>query len=447
MRISFHTLGCKQNYAESSHIREQFEKAGHSIVDFGEECDAVLINTCTVTENADVECRKIIRRALKTSPNAFIGVTGCYAQLQPEEIASVDGVDAVFGAKEKFNIPSLIHDFKKLEVPRIFVDDTEDLDFVEASFSENDSRTRSFLKMQDGCDYTCTFCTIPLARGGSRSMHFGEIEKHIRRLETAGYHEITLTGINLGEYKAPTGERFTEVLQHIHNLKPSARIRLGSVEPNKMTQDMIDLMAESPYFCKHVHIPLQSGSPEILRQMRRRYKADYYADLVYRIKSAMPDCCIGVDVITGFPGESNEHFEESFAFVQELPISYLHVFTYSERENTPAAVLGNKVPMEERKERTNRLRSLSAKKKFAFYRSQCGSERVVLPEQYNAHQQQWSGYTENYVRVEFSAPAVLLQKPMRVLLQDTDGEMVKGEVLESVESFVLADYIPLMIGS
>ncbi len=445
MKISFYTLGCKQNYAETSHIREQFEKNGSTVVEFGEPCDAVLINTCTVTENADVECRKIIRRAMKHSPDAWVGITGCYAQLQPEEIASVDGVDAVFGAKEKFNIQKLVTRFEKADTPKIFVDDTEDLDFVEASFSENDSRTRSFLKMQDGCDYNCSFCTIPMARGASRSMNFSEIEKHIRRLEQAGYHEVILTGINLGEYNAPTGERFIDVLKFIDGLKPNVRVRLSSVEPNKISQEIIELIAESETFCKHFHLPLQSGSAEVLRMMRRRYKADYYADLIGRIKSFIPHAGIGADVITGFPGETDELFEETYSFIHGLPISYLHVFTYSERDNTPAIGYPGKVPVHHRKERTTRLRSLSVKKKFEFYKQNIGAELIVIPEMYNSTTGRWNGYTENYIRTEFAGEPSMIQQPMRVLLQSIDGDIMIGESVNSVANSITPEYIPLLI--
>ncbi|MBL7999186.1 MAG: tRNA (N(6)-L-threonylcarbamoyladenosine(37)-C(2))-methylthiotransferase MtaB [Candidatus Kapabacteria bacterium] len=445
MKLSLYTLGCKQNYAETSHIREQFEKHGHTIVEFGEPCDIVLVNTCTVTENADTECRKIIRRALKTSPDAFVGVTGCYAQLQPEEIASIDGVDAVFGAKEKFNIPNLISDFTKRGTPALYVAETDDMEFVPAVFSENDSRSRAFLKMQDGCDYNCSFCTIPMARGGSRSMNFNDIERNIRRLEQAGFHEIILTGINLGEYLARTGERFIDVLQAIEAMQPAARIRLGSVEPNKVTQDIVDIISQSPVFCPHFHIPLQSGSPDILRKMRRRYKADYYADLVARIKRAHPDACIGADVITGFPGESDAHFEETYSFINALDISYLHVFTYSERDNTPASVYDGKVDVYERRVRTNRLRSLSEIKKNTFYDTQQGKTRTVIPEQYHSETATWSGYTENYVRAHISGAPALVQQPIRVQLVQRHGDIVRAEALDSMLSTKPATYIPILV--
>jgi threonylcarbamoyladenosine tRNA methylthiotransferase MtaB len=432
MNISFYTLGCKLNYAETSQLREQFEKLGHNIVDFGEPTDAVLINTCTVTENADTECRKIIRRALRTSPNAFVGVTGCYAQLQPEEIASVEGVDAVFGAQEKFKIPQIITDFKKVETPQIFVNEfSDEIEFVGAKSGDNDSRTRAVFKIQDGCNYNCSFCTIPLARGGSRSMDYVKIEEAFKDLEKSGYSEIVLSGINLGDYSGKNGEKFSDVVKLIDSLDTNARVRISSIEPNLLKPEILETVAQSDVFCPHFHIPLQSGSPEVLKMMRRRYKASYYEELILKIKSEMPHCCIGVDVIVGFPGETDEFFEETYNFLKDLPISYLHVFTYSERENTPAAIFKDKIPPQVKKARTNRLRALSAFKKSEFYASQIGTERTVIPETYSAETGRWIGFTENYVRVEFTAPAVLIQKPMRVVLKEMLGEHVLAELTEA----------------
>jgi threonylcarbamoyladenosine tRNA methylthiotransferase MtaB len=335
------------------------------------------------------------------------------------------------------------------------VDELEgDIEFVEAHSSENDSRTRAFLKLQDGCDYKCSFCTIPLARGKNRAMEFGLIPQKIRDLEKAGYHEVVISGINLGDYTAPTGETFTDVVRAIDALQPNLRVRISSIEPNLLTQEIIDIVAASKVFCKSFHIPLQSGSPGILRLMRRRYNVDYYADLVHRIKSAMPDAAIGVDVIVGFPTESDAHFEETFTFLHELPVSYLHVFSYSERENTPAAELsaqGGAVSSAKRAERSKRLRTLSIKKKFEFYRSQASNdaaaERVVIPEQRDAATGNWIGWTENYVRAEFAAPAMLVQAPVRVRLRETDGETVMSDFLGQVERehLVQAGYIPIMM--
>jgi len=431
MNISFYTLGCKLNYAETSTLREQFESAGHSIVEFGKPTDAVIINTCTVTENADSECRKIIRRALRSSPNAFVGVTGCYAQLQPEEIASIEGVDAVFGSKEKFSIHNIIKEFHKIETPQIHVSDLAEVEFVESFSSDNDSRSRAFLKLQDGCNYNCSFCTIPLARGASRSMKFADITQRINSIIQAGFHEIVLSGINLGDYQAAEGEKFIDILRLIDSQSPKARFRISSIEPNLLTSEIIDFVAQSQRIVPHFHIPLQSGSPEILKKMRRRYKSEYYQSLIHTIKSKIPHCCIGVDVIVGFPGETDSHFEETFQFLHELPVSYLHVFTYSERENTPAAMYPDKVLPATRKQRTNRLRTLSAKKKNEFYRSQIGTTHTVIPESFNPGTNLWIGWTENYIRTEFSASPSLLQVPILIKLHETSGETMHGTLLES----------------
>ena len=455
MNVSFYTLGCKLNYAETSQLQSIFERDGHSVVPFGQPTDAVIINTCTVTENADKECRQIIRRALRVSPEAFVGVTGCYAQLQPEEIASIEGVDAVFGAKEKFKITSLIHNFRKLDTPHCFVDELDGaLDFVEAQSTESDSRTRAFLKLQDGCDYKCSFCTIPLARGKSRAMDFALIPEKIRALEAGGYHEVVLSGINLGDYQAPTGETFTDVVRQIDKMQTRLRVRISSIEPNLLTREIIEIIAQSNVFCSSFHIPLQSGSPDVLRQMRRRYKAEYYRDLIETIKDYMPSAGIGADVIVGFPTETDAHFEETFAMLHELPVSYLHVFSYSERENTPAAELSaltGGVPMHVRAERSKRLRALSAKKKFEFYQSQCGTEHTVIPEQRNPETGLWTGWTENYVRAEFVGAASLVQAPMRVHLRELSGaETVLGDILEDSSLFSRfrasdVSYIPIMM--
>lgn len=449
MNISFYTLGCKLNYAETSQLQAQFERIGHSVVEFGQPTDAVIINTCTVTENADRECRQVIRRTLRQSPSAFIAVTGCYAQLQPEEIASIEGVDAVFGAKEKFSITQYMQDWTKLDTPQIFVSELSDeLEFVEAQSSEHDSRTRAFLKIQDGCNYNCSFCTIPLARGGSRAMPFARIAEKLREIEQAGYHEVVLSGINLGDYQAPTGEKFVDVVRHIDQLQPRLRVRISSIEPNLLTPEIVHIVAQSSVFVPHFHIPLQSGSPDMLRLMRRRYKASAYETLVRSIKESMPQCALGVDVIVGFPGETDEHFEETFAFLHALPIAYLHVFNYSERENTPAADYAGKVPPTVKKARIHRLRTLSALKKNEFYRSQCGSEHIVIPEQRNPETGRWIGWTENYVRTEFAGEQLLLQIPKTVRLVELQGENVLGELVEARGSSKpqagIPSYIPIL---
>lgn len=445
MRVSFYTLGCKLNYAESAELRHRFESSGHTVVEFGDMADAVIINTCTVTENADTECRKIIRRALRSSPEAYIGVTGCYAQLQPEEIASIEGVDGVFGSKEKFRIHELAGDFHKVDVPQVFVSDLEDVGFEESQSGEGDSRTRAHLKLQDGCNYNCSFCTIPLARGKSRSMDFGLISAKVESLVTEGYHEVILSGINLGDYVSESGERFTDIVRLMEQTRPQARIRIGSIEPNLLKREIIDIVAQSSVIVPHFHIPLQSGSAEMLRLMRRRYKADYYRELILTIKEQIPDCCIGVDVIVGFPGETEEHFSETFGMLEALPVSYLHVFTYSERENTPAAVYDGKVPVHIRKARTNRLRALSEQKRHEFYRSQLGKEWRVIPETYHPERGTWSGWSDNYVRVEFVGAMTLLQQPLQVRLISFNNDIMTGEVISAVEEHQWQGYIPLMV--
>ncbi|MCS6807754.1 MAG: tRNA (N(6)-L-threonylcarbamoyladenosine(37)-C(2))-methylthiotransferase MtaB [Bacteroidota bacterium] len=451
MTVALYTLGCKLNYAETSQLQSMFEREGHTVVPFGQPADVVIINTCTVTENADRECRQIIRRALRISPKAFIGVTGCYAQLQPEEIASIDGVDAVFGAQEKFRITELIGDFQKVDTPRCFVSDIGGvIDFAEAQSYEYDSRTRAFLKIQDGCNYKCSFCTIPRARGRSRAIDFQRIPEKIRALEAAGYHEIVLSGINIGDYRAPSGETFTDVIHLIEQMQPRLRIRISSIEPNLLTQEIIETIAQSSVLCPSFHIPLQSGSPEVLRHMRRRYNVEQYRDLIFRIKASMPHAAIGADVIVGFPTETNVHFEETYTFVETLPISYLHVFSYSERDNTPAAeysVRTGGVPMRQRAERSRQLRLLSAEKKRQFYQSQCGTERIVIPEQRNPKTGLWEGWTENYIRVEFTAPSMLMQAPVRVLLQRTYGDIVQSDFLYTISPYSVGNpsYIPIVL--
>jgi threonylcarbamoyladenosine tRNA methylthiotransferase MtaB len=448
MKVAFYTLGCKLNYSETSTIASQFVEAGHSVVAFGDDADCLIINTCTVTENADTEARKVIRRTLKKSPNAFIGVTGCYAQLQPEEIASIDGVDAVFGTKEKFEILNTISSFEKTETPKVFVSDEEEITEFNESFSfEADSRTRAFLKIQDGCNYNCSFCTIPLARGASRSMPFDQIIPRIKEIEKSGYNEIVLTGINLGDYSFEQ-YRFVDVIRRIETSDVQSRFRISSIEPNLLTKEIVDIVLSSSKFCQHFHIPLQSGSSEILGKMRRRYKVQNYHDLIWRIKEKNADTCIGVDVIVGFPGETDQHFEETFRFLEELPISYLHVFTYSERENTPAKEYDNPIPYAQRKQRTARLRQLSELKKNVFYTSQLGLKKTVIPEKYDGENEIWNGYTENYVRVSFKAPNNIVQKPSVILLNSFDGNNVQSTI-ESIQQTNnrenIKEYIPILI--
>lgn len=419
------------------------EEQGYTIVPFGEPADVVIINTCSVTETADHECRKIIHRARRTAPTAAVVVTGCYAQLQPEEVAAIDGVSLVVGNAEKHQLADLIAD--ALNAPQPLIIRTEDLRMVElaftpAMFSEQDSHTRAFLKLQDGCDYACTFCTIPYARGKSRSMPFSDIPYHVRRLVDAGYREIVLTGINFGEYCAPTGERLLDVLRLLVSLPYECRYRLSSIEPNRLHPDIIALVAKEPSICPHFHLPLQSGSPDILRAMRRRYKREHYAECVHRIKELLPHACIGADVLTGFPGETDKHFQETVEFITSLPLSYLHVFTYSERELTLAARRTDHVPYRIRKERTAHLRKLGAEKRHVFYQQNVGRVRKVLVEGYDYQAGGWVGYTENYCRTVLPAASGELVK---VRIAGFDGNFLQAEFPSSEDS--RASYISLPV--
>lgn len=429
-KISLHTLGCKVNFAETSQLRERFEEMDYEVVEFGEPTDIVLINTCSVTNNADVEARKLIRRVKRQSPESFVGVLGCYAQLKPDEVAAIPQVNAVFGQKAKMKIPSILHDMLDGEKTQVHVSCIDDpLEFDAASTYDNESRTRAFLKLQDGCNYFCTFCTIPYARGKSRSMAFDKIPAQLRKIVAGGYREVVISGINLGDYKVPTGERFVDVVELIERLDVDLRVRISSIEPNLLTDRILDIVVNSKKFCPHFHIPLQSGSPEILKKMRRRYKAENYRNLIERIKLRMPQASIGADVIVGFPGETDAHFMETYNLLSELPISYLHAFTYSERDNTPAAAMENPVPVNVRKERTRMLRDLSAVKLAEFNKSQVGSVLTAIPEQRNPETGEWKAWTENYVRVKFKADENLEKMPQKVLLNRANGQYVHAELI------------------
>lgn len=415
-KVAFHTLGCKLNFAETSAIARSFADAGYGRVEIEEQPDVVVINTCSVTDQADKKCRHIVRKALTGNPNAFVAVIGCYAQLKPDEIAAIPGVDLVLGANEKFNLPDHV---AQLEAKRpngqvIAGHIKETKDFV-PSYSTGD-RTRTFLKVQDGCNYFCAFCTIPLARGRSRSASIQETLQQAKNAIADGAKEIVLTGVNIGDFGTANGETLLDLVKALDALEGVERYRISSIEPNLLSDDIINFVAGSKKFVPHFHIPLQSGDDEVLKAMRRRYLTDLYKARVEAIRQAMPDACIGVDVIVGFPGETDAHFENTYSFLHELPVSYLHVFTYSERANTTALRIEEVVPMEIRQERNKRLRILSNKKRRAFYEAQLGSTRKVLFEA-SEHEGIMHGFTENYVKIEQPFNAELINQVRYVRLE------------------------------
>ena len=431
-KVAFYTLGCKLNFAETSTIARSFEEDGYIRVDFDDPADIYVINTCSVTENADKQFKQIVRKALKTNPKAFLAAVGCYAQLKPEELASVDGVDLVLGAKEKFNITQYIDDLTKNNEGIVHSCEISETDFYVGSYSIGD-RTRAFLKVQDGCDYKCTYCTIPMPRGISRSDTIENILNNAKKISDKGIKEIVLTGVNIGDYgKGEFGNKkhehtFLELVQALDKVEGIERLRISSIEPNLIKDETIDFIAQSKSFVPHFHIPLQSGSNEILKKMKRRYLRELYVSRVAKIREVMPDACIGVDVIVGFPGETDEYFLETYHFLNELDISYLHVFTYSERDNTEAVLMDGVVPDAVRAKRSKMLRGLSAKKRNAFYESQLGKEKTVLFESDNK-QGYIHGFTENYVKVKAPWDPALVNTLHKVKLTkiDVDG-MVRFE--------------------
>lgn len=396
-KVAFYTLGCKLNFAETSSIARQFRESGYARVESDENPDVLIINTCSVTDQADKKCRNIVSRAIRQNPGVHVAVIGCYAQLKPEEIASIPGVDIVLGANEKFNIVQHIEDAGEKGKAQILAGEIKDVKTFIPSFSQGD-RTRTFLKVQDGCNYFCAFCTIPLARGRSRSATIAETMIEARKAVDAGAKEIVLTGVNIGDFGTAHGETFFDLVKQLDELEGVDRFRISSIEPNLLTDEIIDFVAKSKRFMPHFHIPLQSGSDSILQSMRRRYRTDLYAKRILQIKTAIPDCCIGVDVIVGFPGETDALFEETNSFLSELDISYLHVFTYSERDNTTALRIQEVVPMDVRHERNKRLRILSEKKKHAFYERFENTVRPALWESENEDGMMF-GFTDNYIKV------------------------------------------------
>ena len=435
--VAFHTLGCKLNFAETSTIARQLIGAGYEKVDFDSPAQVYVINTCSVTDNADKECKFHVKRAVKANPEGLVVVLGCYAQLKPEEISAIEGVDLVLGAKEKFNLLNFLDDLRKAEASaQVHSCEIEDADFFIGSYSIGD-RTRAFLKVQDGCDYKCTYCTIPMARGISRSDTIENIVKNAKEIAGQNIKEIVLTGVNIGDYgKGEFGNKkhehtFLDLVKELNKVEGIERIRISSIEPNLLKDETIELVAESQNFVPHFHIPLQSGSDEILKKMKRRYLTTLYTNRVKKIREMLPDACIGVDVIVGFPGETEEKFLETYKFLSELPISYLHVFTYSERDNTEAVEMEGVVPISERKKRNKMLRILSEKKKMAFYQSQIGKTLPVLWEHEEKNGMMF-GFTDNYVRVQKPYDPASINRVETVKLEKIapDGNVIVSSLFE-----------------
>ena len=434
-KVAFYTLGCKLNFSETSTIARNFDSEGFDRVDFTEKADIYVINTCSVTENADKRFKTIVKQAQKVNPEAFVAAVGCYAQLKPQELADVNGVDLVLGATEKFKITDYINDLSKNDFGEVHSCEIEDADFYVGSYSIGD-RTRAFLKVQDGCDYKCTYCTIPLARGISRSDTMNNVLENAKAISKQNIKEIVLTGVNIGDYgKGEFGNKkhehtFLDLVTELDKVEGIERLRISSIEPNLLKNETIELVSKSRAFVPHFHIPLQSGSNEILKKMKRRYMRELYVNRVAKIKEVMPHACIGVDVIVGFPGETDDHFLETYNFLTELDISYLHVFTYSERDNTEAAKMDGVVPKNVRSKRSKMLRGLSVKKRRAFYESQLGTSRTVLFESENKagyiH-----GFTENYVKIKSPWNPELVNTLHQVELTEIDDDgIVRFEFLE-----------------
>ena len=425
-KVAFYTLGCKLNFAETSTIARGFQNEGFKRVGFDEKADVYVINTCSVTDNADKRFKTVVKSALKQNDEAFLIAIGCYAQLKPEELARVDGVDLVLGASEKFKVTNYLNDLVKNEVGEVHACEIEQANFYVGSYSIGD-RTRAFLKVQDGCDYKCTFCTIPLARGVSRSDELENVLHNAREISDKGIKEIVLTGVNIGDYgKGEFGNKrhdhtFLDLIEALETVEGISRLRISSIEPNLLKNETIEFVARSGKFVPHFHIPLQSGSDSILKKMKRRYQRSLYTDRVDSIRQLMPDACIGVDVIVGFPGETEEDFLETYRYLSDLDISYLHVFTYSERPNTPAIEMEGSVPQQIRQKRSKMLRGLSVKKRRAFYESQLGTEHTVLFEAENK-MGYIHGFTENYVKVKAPWNPDLVNSLHEVRLREIDED-------------------------
>ena len=424
-RIAFHTMGCKTNFSETSIISSEMQRYGYEKVSYKDEADIYVLNTCSVTENADKEARKLIRKARRINPFAKIAVIGCYAQLQPEQISKIPGVDLVLGASEKFNLLSHLNSLNGTNESKIITSTIKNISSFQPSFT-NGERTRSYLKIQDGCNYNCSFCTIPLARGRSRSDTIENTVKIAQNIADSGAKEIVLTGINIGDFGSEKDESFLQLIMMLDNLKGIERFRISSIEPNLLSDEIISFCADSNKFVPHFHIPLQSGSDSILKSMKRRYNTDLYKSRVEYIKELIPDCCIGVDVIVGYPGEGEEHFEQTKAFIESIDISYLHVFSYSQRKDTLAASLNNQVTKEHKDYRSKALHILSNKKQTEFYNQYINTIRPVLVEQ--SINGKIQGFTDNYIKVNIDKHLSCQNTIISVLLNDNKGSYMQGEI-------------------
>lgn len=435
-RVAFYTLGCKLNFSETSTISRMFEDRGYEKVDFTDKPDIFIINTCSVTENADKKCKKIVKEAKKISPTSFVTIIGCYAQLKPKEISEIKGVDAVLGAAEKFRLFEYLDDFTSKNQPQVFASEIQEAKAYNASYSYGD-RTRTFLKVQDGCNYGCAFCTIPLARGKSRSASIEEILVQAREIAASDVKEVVLTGVNIGDFGVQDGrrkEKFIDLVTALDQVEGIDRFRISSIEPNLLSNEVIEFVSQSKRFVPHFHVPLQSGSDKILKRMNRRYLSDLYVDRVSTIKRLMPHCSIGVDVIVGFPGETEEDFLDTYNFLNALDVSYLHVFTYSERANTKALEMDGIVPMKERQRRSKMLRTLSEKKKRYFYGQHVGNVQTVLFED-DVENGMMHGFTENYIRVQAKYDPVLINETRQIKMTDVNENCLM-EVEETDEILV-----------
>ena len=433
--IAFHTLGCKLNFSETSTIRRKFEEQGYATVNWSEPSDIYVLNTCSVTDFADRKCRAEVRRVMRQSPDARVVVIGCYAQLKPEEIAEIPGVDLVLGAAKKFNVQNYVDGLSKsTDKGMVRAGEIKEVNSFHEAFSFGD-RTRTFLKVQDGCDYKCTFCTIPQARGASRSASIDQVVNNAKRIATEGTKEIVLTGVNIGDFGLNSqGKReatFLDLIKELDQIQEIERIRISSIEPNLCSNEIINFVASSTRIMPHFHMPLQSGSDRILGLMRRRYRRAIYTERIQQIKETIPHCCIGVDVIVGFPGEREDEFLETFTYLTALDVSYLHVFTYSERANTPAVLMDGVVPMNIRRQRNEQLRQLSLRKKRAFYEAHLGSERTVLLEE-SRDKGKLTGFTDNYIKVQVEREMLSvnsLKKVRLTQLNESESLLIKSEVV------------------